>query len=492
MIGVRTKRNVATWHRWLGLTLTLPLVGWVVSAAVMMLVTMNAQNGLAGSYQLNPHNSIDVSLGEATVEPSAMLAKLAAEYSIERVYWLRLQSRGAHLWYVVKPTPYALAMVFDARTGARLDPLSDELLAVVAGEALVGSHVAGLAPTLEYNRYYAAPHLAAVRATMAGAQSAQLILSRDEGRTLRRLNAASERFEWWYRTFHVNQLTSHMVPWTTLLYVCAAGVMTLVAFGYLLFWWRRPRGAVRTSHPRDETVKWSVRLLHRRLGAVAGGILTIQLLVGAYLWLNLGPLEDPFRGKSSFHSQWNGGFSTGRSLATASAVLSRLSTVVPKGPRPVQAIEWRVLGEQDVWVVTSRLDEAPRVFDSGGAPIDSLGPGVAGEIARHEVVGNPPFLFVGSASEMYMDLNRPVPTYRFRFDDPGKTDVYVAKNTGQIIQRRPQMWRWFGPFLAVHMFEVTGIKPVDVVLLAAFQLLVLAMIATGWTVSLRRQPIGGA
>lgn len=492
MIGARTKRNVAAWHRWLGLGLTLPLLGWVVSAAVMMLVTMNAQNGLAGSYELNPHNSIDVPLSEASVSPSAMLAKLAAEHSIERVYWLRLQSRGAHLWYVVKPTPYALAMVFDARTGQRLDPLSDELLTVVAGEALVGSHVSSLTPASEYNRYYAAPRLEAVRAKLAGAQSAQLILSRDEGRTLRRLNADSERFEWWYRTFHVNQLTTHLWPWTTLLYLCAAGVMVLAALGYLLFWWRRPRGAVRASDPQQETARWSVRILHRRLGAVAGGILTIQVLVGAYLWLNLGPLEDPFRGKSSFHADWNGGFSTGRPLATAAEVLARLSNVLPNSSRPVQAIEWRVLGENDVWVVTPRLDEAPRVFDSDGAPIESLDPAEAGEIARREVIGNPSFVFVGSEPQLYMDLNRPVPTYRFRFDDPGKTDVYVATNTGQIIQRRPRIWRWFGPLLAVHMIEVTGNKSVDVVLLAAFQLLVLGMIATGLTVFLRSRPAGGA
>lgn len=193
----------------------------------MMLVTMNAQNGLAGVYKLNPYNSADVRLDAATIDPNVILGKLATEHGIERVYWLRLQSRGPHLWYVVKPTPFPLAMVFDARTGKRLDPLSDDLLEVVAGEALAGGSFVALKAAAEYNRYYEADRLPVVRATIAGQQPARLILSRDEGRTLRRLNSELERFEWWYRTFHVNQFSDNLLLWTTLLYACAAGVITL-------------------------------------------------------------------------------------------------------------------------------------------------------------------------------------------------------------------------------------------------------------------------
>jgi len=447
----------------------------------MMLVTMNAPNGLAGSYTLNPYNSVDVRLDAATVTPAAVLARVAAEHGIERVYWLRLQSRGPHLWYVVKPTPYALAMVFDARTGERLDPLPDDLLKVVAGEALAGGRVAALETATEYNRYYTADRLPVVRASVAGRQPATLIVSRDEGRTLRRLNGDSERFEWWYRTFHVNQFTDHLALWTTLLYACGVGVVTTTVLGYQLFWWRRPRAVStpRAGH-RPAPRRWT-RNLHRKLGAVVGGMLTIQLVVGTYLWLSLGPLEDPFRGKASFSTDWRAGFTTRQALAEPGTVLARVSASLPASPRPVQAIEWRRLGEQDAWVVTPRQDEAPRVFSAAtGAPIEALTPAQAGEIARQEVVGKPSFVYVGPSPQLWMDLNRPLPTYHFRFDDPGRTDVYVAQSTGQVIQRRPFFWRLFGPFLAVHTFAFTGNKVVDVTLLALFQLAVLGMIATGW------------
>ncbi len=505
MFGARAKARVASWHRWLGLGLTVPLAGWAVSAAVMMLVTMDSPNGLAGVYTLNPYNSADVRLDAATVEPTTVLNTLAKEYGIQRVYWLRLQSRGAHLWYVVKPTPYAQAMVFDAHTAARLDPLPDELLEVVAGEALVGGRVAALEFTTEYNRYYQLDRLPVVRASIVGDQVASLVLSRDEGRTLRRLNAESERFNWWYRALHVNQFSDHMALWTTLLFIGAIGVILLTLLGYQLFWWRRPGAAAAARERQRRLSLFSSRNWHRKLGAVAGGVLALELLVGGYLWMSLGPLEDPFRGKASFNSDWVGGFSTRKSLATPGVVLDRLSSSLPQLRRPVQAIEWRQLGELDALLVTTRLDEEPLVFATKtGAPIKALAPEVAGEIARQEVVGRPSFKFVGSAPQLWMDLNRAVATYHFRFDDPGRTDVYVAQNTGQIIQRRPWFWRMFGPFLAVHMFSFTGNKPVDMTLLVTFQLAILGMIATGWRlqfpgtrarrdiVSVDLSPAGGA
>lgn len=481
MFGARAKARVASWHRWLGLGLTVPLAGWAVSAAVMMLVTMDAPNGLAGVYTLNPYNSADVRLDAATVEPATILRTLAKEYGIRRVYWLRLQSRGAHLWYVVKPTPFAQAMVFDAHTAARLDPLPDELLEVVAGEALVGGRVAAIESTTEYNRYYELDRLPVVRASIVGDQAASLVLSRDEGRTLRRLNAESERFNWWYRAFHVNQFTDHMALWTTLLFIGAIGVIMLSVLGYQLFWWRRPGDATAAPGRQRRVLQSRSRNWHRKLGAVAGGVLALELLVGGYLWMSLGPLEDPFRGKASFSGDWAGGFSTEISLAAPGVVLDKVSSSLPQSPRPVQAIEWRQLGERDAWLVTQRLDEEPLVFAAATAdPIKALAPDVAGEIARQEVVGKPSFKFAGSAPQLWMDLNRPVATYHFRFDDPGRTDVYVAQNTGQIIQRRPWFWRMFGPFLAVHMFSFTGNKPVDMTLLVSFQLAILGMIATGW------------
>jgi hypothetical protein len=478
MFSSRTKARVASWHKWMGLILTVPLLGWIISAIAMMLITMEIPNGLQGVYRLQPYNSVDISLDQAVITPTALLKRLADEHGVERVHWVRLESRGPHLWYVVRPTPFSLAMTFDARTGQRLDPLSDEHLALTANEALVGTRFASLEPTPEFNRDYEIDRVPAVEAKMVGQQPSILMLSRDEGRTLRRIDAEAGKFHFWYKKFHVTQFTDDVIPWTTLLYTFALGVVALAILGYSLFWWRRKRPI--TAVP-SRAAGFGARNLHRKVGIVVGGVLIIQLIAGIYIWLSLGPLNDPFRGKQSFTRDWSAGIPTDMQLANPAQVLSRISTTLPVGERPVQAIEWRRLGDQDAWFVTVRQDERPIVFDAAtGTRIDALHPDVAGEIARQEMVGHPTFKYLGPLHFESMDLNRRLPAYRFRFDDEDVTDVYVLQNTGEIVMRRPAFWRLFGPFLAVHMLAVTRNKTVDMTLFFLFQLGFLVMIATGW------------
>lgn len=482
MVGTRTKSKVARWHRRLGLVLTVPLIGWIVSSAAMMLVTMNAEQGLAGVYHLSPYNSMDVPLTGASVSPSEVMQKATQQAGIDRAYWLRLESRGPHLLYVVKPTPYALAMTFDAFTGERLDPLPDSIMRTIADEALVGTRAAALDDVGEYNRYYTVDEVPAVRATMEGQQPSWLFISRDEGRTLRRLNADSHRFTWWYQTFHVNQWGNSRLFWTGLLYVLAAGVVVLAILGFQLFWWRRKRVV-----PAAKAKKQRPRTLHRSLGLLVGAMLVLQVAVGSYLWLNLGPLEDPFRGKGSFNPDWEAGILATAELADPATVLERTAPYRSDSPRPVQSIEWRDLNGEAAWVITLRRDEFGTAhYASTGEPV-RLEPEEAGRIAQQEVLGTPPFEVLGEGRDLWMDVNRSVPTYSIRFEDRHKTDVKVSPATGQVIQRRPGIWRAFGPYLRVHMFTFTRNPFVDVTLLAIFQISVLALIATGWILQFSRK-----
>jgi hypothetical protein len=147
----------------------------------------------------------------------------------------------------------------------------------------------------------------------------------------------------------------------------------------------------------------------------------------------------------------------------------------------VQAIEWRRFADRDAWIVVQKQSELGEVFDaSTGGPLKALPVELAGLIAQQEVKGRPEYFYVGESSQLWMDLNRPVPAYRFRFEDSGNSDVYVAMANGQVLQRRSAFWRRFGPFLGLHMFSFTGQKWVDMALLLLFQLVIVGSIATGW------------
>lgn len=478
MVVSRTKADIASWHRWMGLILSVPLLGWVVSSAALIIITYDLPNGLAGVYRLQPYNSIDIPLAQARLEPADILHKLSREYGIERVHWIRLESRGTHLLYVARPTPFSLAMTFDANSGQRLDPLPDALLGAIANESLVGSRLESLEDTSEFNRDYEIGRVPAVTARLAGEQPAELVLSRDSGRTLLRANGSTQSFHWWYKKLHVNQFSDHVIPWTALLYLCVLGALVVIVFGYLLFWWRRNR--VIAPQPTANT-SFSARNLHRKIGIVVGGVLAVQLVIGIYLWLSLGPLNDAFRGKESFASNWNAGIATSQTPTDPARVLERTAYALPQGDRPVQAIEWRKLLDREAWLITTRRDERPRVFDAvTGKEIKALHPMVAGEIARQEMIGNPAFEYLEPTHFASIDLNRRLPAYRFRFKDPQSTDIYVMQNTGEIVMRRPFFWRVFGPFLNTHMLAVTKNKAIDVTLLALFQISFLIVIITGW------------
>jgi hypothetical protein len=477
MASVPSGVRVAAWHRWLGLALSIPLLGWVISSVVLVVTTFDIPNGLQGVFHLQPYNTVDRSLDGARVRPGELLQRIAAEHGLARIHWMRLESRGSRLWYVVRPTPFSTAMTFDAITGERLDPLPDSTMMELANEALVGSRAESIESVMEFNRDYADDRVPAVAVRMIGDQPSVLVLSRDSGRTLRRMDADAERFHWWYKAFHVNQYSDHVIAWTTLLYLFAAGVILVSLLGYVMFWTRR------RDRPADSVARQpalSARNLHRKVGALVGGVLVVQVLAGIYIWLSLGPLNPAFRGKPSFNPAWAAGIPASRSLADPTVVLAAAATTTRDG-RPLQAIEWRRIGDLDVWLVSPRRDEPPLVLDAtSGQRINALSPQAAGDVARGETVGMPEFDYLGPLHFASMDLNRRLPAYRFRFRDPASTDVYVSQTSGEVLMRRPEFWRIFGPFLATHMLSVSKSKVVDIILLGLFQLGFLIVIVTGW------------
>jgi len=72
-----------------------------------------------------------------------------------------------------------------------------------------------------------------------------------------------------------------------------------------------------------------------------GVFLAAEVLVGAYMWLSLGPLQDPFRGKNTFARPWTGGLSTSDSMAGPDIVLDHVIGALDVDRETVQMIEWR-------------------------------------------------------------------------------------------------------------------------------------------------------
>ncbi len=461
-------------HRLLGLASIVPIVGWIVSSFVLHGVGLLLPNGLQGVYELKPYHETSLQLGrEDIVSPSWVLERLEAE-GLDRIYWLRLEVLGDRPAYIAKPGPFDLEMVYDARTLQRLDPLSEETLRLVADDQLTGTRVAELSEGDEFNRYYTVEEVPAVEFTMEDEQPSALVLSRVSGRALRRTDPGAALFAKAYKSLHVWQWGGSVLFFSAILYGAAGVSLLLVVAGFMMWWTRRDARKRWTSSVRP------ARRIHGRLAPFAGFFLATQMLVGVYLWFNLGLIEPRFRGQGSFQAEWSGGMSVSTVLTSPQAILASNPQVRADGEPPIQRIEWRQIGEDRFWIVYPTRNANGVLINATSREVwDRIPESLAAQAGASVVLGEPTGPGVES-TEYWMDYNLRIPTYQFRFTDPDDSDVHVSQITGEVIQRRPAIWRAFGPFLTYHTFGFSGNPWLDTLLLTILQGSILVMVISGW------------
>lgn len=470
----RSRRvGVARTHRWLGVAAAVPLVAWVLSSFALHGVGLFLpEAGLRGEYELRAQPERMVDLEDPSIlSPEAVLQRVAAD-GIARVYWLRLQGLAGRAVYLVKPGPFELERVYDARTAERLDPLARSMLRRVADGELEGTAAVRHEALVQFDRYYALDGVPAARFIMEGAQPSELVLSTASGRVLSRTDPLAALFDAAYRRVHVFQWGRSRAVFTAVLYGLVGLTLVVVGLG-LALWIDRRRG----RRPLAPAVRVE-RRLHARLAPWAALVLATQVLVGAYLWYNLGLVEPRFRGQGSFQQAWTGGIPTTTAVPPLDGISPADAGVATLGR--AHAVEWRSVDGRLLALVRPRRDVDGVLFDArSGSRLGRLSPEQA-RVAADAVVEGRPVEYRGEATEYWMEYNAFIPTYLFRFDDPDRTDVHVSRITGEVIQRRPAIWRAFGPFLTYHTFAFTGNPWLDTVLLGVLQVTVLVMVVTGW------------
>ena len=170
--------RVSRIHRWLGLATTVPILGWIASSFVLHGVGLALPAGLQGDYELARVHSAGLPLTRPDLIPPDSILSLLRSDGLERIYWLRLEPLGGDPAYIVKSGPFDLERTFDARTGARLDPLPDSVLLRRADNELAGSSAASLTRHDEFNRYYTLERVSGVAVDLEGDQVSRLVLSR--------------------------------------------------------------------------------------------------------------------------------------------------------------------------------------------------------------------------------------------------------------------------------------------------------------------------
>ena len=344
---------------------TIPILGWIGSSAVLHGVGLALPNGLQGVYELEAYHVEQVRLESLDLlPPSAILLNASAD-GLQRVYWLRLEALAGRPVYIVKPGPFEVERVYDARTGDRLDPLPPEMLRAIADGELVDTRVAHADDEAEFNRYYTLDRVPVVSFEMEGAQPSELVLTRASGRTQRRTDPGAAWFERAYKSVHVWQWGDSLRLFTTLLYSLMGVGLVLVSLGYFLWWDRREARRRWTDQVRTS------RRIHARLAPFAGLLLATQMLVGAFLWFNLGLIEPRFRGQGSFETEWFGGISVDEVPASVAEIASHLPSQLLERARAIQRYEWRAIGDRRFWLVFESRNAEGSLFDAVNGDPDS-------------------------------------------------------------------------------------------------------------------------
>lgn len=194
------------------------------------------------------------------------------------------------------------------------------------------------------------------------------------------------------------------------------------------------------------TIAWmgyALRKLHLWIGIGIGLQVGLWLISG--LFMTLFPIET-VRG-----SHLRADMTSAPVTGTVGLVATQ--DIITAAPGPVDAVTLTMLGEREVYRVTSH--HSITLFDArSGAQISPLGQDSARLIARRAYAG------AGVIKDItYFHDNAPrefgrdEPVWQVNFSAPDKASFYIAANTGEVKAVRTGLWRTFDFMWGLHIMD---------------------------------------
>lgn len=89
-----------------------------------------------------------------------------------------------------------------------------------------------------------------------------------------------------------------------------------------------------------------------------------------------------------------------------------------------------------------------------GAQISPLNEEMARTLAQSFYIGNAPIRTVELMTKAPQEVsNRPVPIWRVEFADRNETTLYLSPQTGELLAKRHDLWRWFDLLWMFHIMD---------------------------------------
>ena len=436
-------RQLAWFHRWLGIATCLIFALWFASGAVLLFVPFPS---LPRVTQMGLQAPVDLAAVAVTPGQAAALAGGTATA-------LRLIQRGHHPAYVVD-TGKALAAI-DAATGQAL-PLvtADEARQIgvrATGKPVTTGDAFDYDQWVVHNRFD--PLRPFYRLDIGNSVGSQLYLSARTGELVQRTSRADRAWNWIGAVLHwayFTPLRSSFTAWDRTVWILSFIGMLVAIAGTVLgvirtvAAQRQRRGSL--SFYRLKWMRW-----HHILGLFASGFV-LTWIVSGWLSMDHGRL-------------FSGGQATPAHLAAyhgrplAAAVRSLDLPTLRKLPRAAE-ISFDVLGGELV-VIASGQNGATSAYSAAGSivtPAALTALASRGVMAAWPMAGAPHVSHVAASDVYALAEGWPASTEKFTPGEPHTPSVYVDGSSGRLLtvmddSRAAYAWIYY----ALHTFNFPGL-----------------------------------
>lgn len=91
---------------------------------------------------------------------------------------------------------------------------------------------------------------------------------------------------------------------------------------------------------------------------------------------------------------------------------------------------------------------------TSGAPLSPLSDTMARQLAQSLYAGKAPIKTAELVTEAPQEVaTRPVPMWRVEFADSNETTLYLSPQTGELLAKRHDLWRWFDFLWMLHIMD---------------------------------------
>ena len=164
------------------------------------------------------------------------------------------------------------------------------------------------------------------------------------------------------------------------------------------------------------------------------------------------------------------------------AAVSPAEAARQAGVGPLASAALKATPRGPVWVLTpAARGGEPRTVDAlTGLPLERLTEAEARAVAQAAYTGPGRTVSARFHAKPPPETGRETPLWRVDFDDREGTAFYLAPDTGEVVTRRSNVWRFYDFFWRLHILDLKEGEDFNHPLIIAAAVLTLPMVITGF------------